>query len=294
MASRRRGNVAIVSIVLVTLLIAAFVGVKFITRAGSSSPSTTSGSSAQQNTFPHGAPPWLLTRLPHYAGQALHWRQTSYLDGPDIQDPSKGKEILGDIWVKLDATGAPDTFIARYTLPDGSFYQEIYESYQANIVILGPAFKTQADHLPSPLATPQPWCVQQVHGSPADLAGDLPAFVSESKLAEKGFRMTTGSPAHSGPLTPPLPDVSLATSLSNTSSVRIWTNDETTARGVDHIRIEVDGSGRVTVNEDKVMSAQGQVVSDIWTAYGSPLVYPAASIPTFVFALPNTSVAACL
>jgi hypothetical protein len=218
-----------------------------------------------------------------FASKVLHWVQNDYSQTPGIPDPANGKIVRGNIWELVDATGTPSEFVGIYTLPDGSFHQEMIKTASGMTVVYGSDYNKL--NIPGRIGTGGNRCNEtpQTLGA-AQLQALLPPFVAMA--VPSGAKV--GSP-HIAPFAP-LPTTPL---LQGISPVQIygadrmltqWTQQVTQPGGFTVQNVfESGSSNRLEAVRSQQLSATGTIVGETWTTYGALQIYPVTSASTAVF-----------
>lgn len=221
------------------------------------------------------SPDWLVR--PSFAGQVLHWTQevSSYtVNGPD---PTNGKEMIGDIWVEVGSDGVPARIYTRYTLPDGTFVQELLQTPSTMTVLFDTSSRTTTV------------CnVANQSTSAKSLLSALPLFAKESLLSAASYVQVGNEIQYPLPATSSLEGVVPRQIYPAGDSIHTWLLDKKFNSGMsDTTAMEVNADGRVLATEIKLFSSTGELIQDNWHTYGQLQIYSVTSVPTTVFALPD-------
>ncbi len=235
-----------------------------------------------------GQPVWAAVP-PSFAGKILHWSQTNYAYIAGGIDPANGQTVVGDIWMKVDANGLPSLFQGRYTLADGTFLQEIFQTPAGATVIFGPQYAKYS----APGSTGGPCTTQQQASNADEMRNLLPLFADVSKLASNGFAQKQASTLPQFPTTPPLAGVPPQDSFSAAAGARQWTHQELKGNQLNSISLITDQRGRVIFEQAQLTNAQGTTTNETRIARGSLLVYDAKAVPSSVFVTPDQVLGGC-
>jgi hypothetical protein len=226
---------------------------------------------------------------PSFASKILHWTQTNYAYIAGGIDPANGQTVVGDIWMKVDANGLPSLFQGRYTLADGTFLQEIFQTPAGATVIFGPQYAKYS----APGSTGSACTTQQQASSADEMRNLLPPFADASKLASNGFAQKQASTLPQLPTTPPLAGVSPQQSFSAAAGAQQWTHQELKGNQLNNLSLITDQRGRVIFEQAQLTNAQGTITNETRIARGSLLVYDTRVVPASVFVTPDQVLGGC-
>jgi hypothetical protein len=233
--------------------------------------------------------PHYLRANPDLFGKVVYQKTQQYMtssigSGFGLAD---GKVIRGETWLAIGNDGAPLRFYGRYTLPDGSIYEERYQTALQNIVVL---FGEGRCHN---------W-----PGSSLGMRDLIPPFVDVRQLEREGFVFLGQAPLtldlsgsdRNRDLS--LPQIEAAYSSGSQGQVERW-------------QIRLDGfspeGGRLTrtnlleIGEDAVLlyssstlvDGEGRVLSEEYFARGPVEAYNASSVPEAVWSFSQQAEELC-
>ena len=157
-------------------------------------------------------PSYLLPVPTLLVGKVLHQMMSQYINFPASPDPANGKVVVGELWIQVGSDGIPTRFHGRYTLSDGTFYQETIQTSDQVLDAYGLGYG------------PGGRCERWV-SSPTKMPGLLPTFVDEQDLPRSGFVLGGTRIASvvlkSAPALPQAPPQLTYTYLSDTA-VQVW------------------------------------------------------------------------
>lgn len=218
-----------------------------------------------------------------FASKVLHWVENDYSQTPGNPDPANGKTVRGDIWELVDATGTVSQFVGIYTLPDGSFHQEVIETANGLTVVYGSDYnKLKA---PGTIDSAGNRC--NAIAQPVDAARRqslLPPFVGMAMPAGAKVGSSHSAPLAPVPTTPMLQGMPPVQTYGAASVLTQWTQQVTQPGGFTvHNVFESDSSNRLEAVRSQQFNAAGTIVSETWTTYGALQIYPVTSASTTVF-----------
>lgn len=212
---------------------------------------------------------------PSFAGKVLHWTQTNYNYTPNGPDPANGKAVNADIWVVVGSDGLPLVDLARFTLSDGTFLQELLLTRQTATSLFSSAYRM-----------PGGCIVDNKVSSTKDLLSALPQFVQESLLPAQNYIKVSKRLSYPQPVTPSLVKVTPVRIYSSGTSVHSWFFSATLSTGMKHsYALDINTDGRLLASEVKLFDAQGALIQDSWTTYGQLQVYNSSDVPGIISAL---------
>lgn len=221
------------------------------------------GLSAQANNAPAD---WASG--PSFAGKVLHWAQTNYNYTPNGPDPANGKAINGDIWVVVGSDGLPTSIHARYTLSDGTFFQEFLQTRQGATFFFSSVYHMHGG-----------CSVDNRVSSTKALLSALPRFVQESLLPAQNYIKVSKRLNYPQPVTASLGKVTPVQIYSSGINVHSWFFSETLTSGMKHsYALDINHDARLLASEVKLFNAQGTLIQDSWTTYGQLQVYNSSDV----------------
>lgn len=275
----------------VMVLVVGAIASAFSARA-SATPSSSSPPSALP--IPSSNPVSLIHTPLELNDKVVHWIQTSYSYDPTSRDPGNGVVITGDIWEQIGPDSLPTAFRAQYRLPDGTLLQEILQTRKEVIVIYGPAY-AQAR---SPLYRGGTCDVARSPSNATDMAMLLPQFADVSALLGSVHRVgAVVSDSSSKPLpATPKSEFGAPTEIYGPDSLisRLTFRQLTNAPGITSAEtIEVGAQARIRFDEIQDVDSSGAVLSTVWDAYGSLIVYEPKVAPESIFSASQALLGGC-
>lgn len=289
LVSWHRGRAILGILIAVMILIAGGItsGTGLLARGGTSTAvfATPTPASTIKNTGAHskssgrspGSGPALWMVIPSaLAGHTVHWTQVSYSYRATSPDPANGQLVTGSVWEQIGADGIPTVFFASYTLSTGVPLQEILQTRNGVMLLLGSAYAGQG-----------PSCTQQSQSvSVAQMRATLPPFADESKLASQGFSKTLlKAPAYGVPTSrDSIIGVTPVQVYSSVGSAYSWVARTSLQGNATEVTIiDADAQGRVETQDSQIISGAGAITSETRTTFGVLQVYASSSVPASVF-----------
>lgn len=233
---------------------------------------------------------------PQTPNAVIHWTEYLFNGTTGIAtDPGANQRISADRWVVTGADGRPVLYHARYTLPDGELYQEIYETPSAFVTIWGKVYQSIYGKHPYSTAPSPQWCITRQDGIPAALANTLPISAQETLLNTHGYHESIGVPREPTPPRQVIAGVVPTHVLLPSSTVQQWTvNIVNQAHTTVQEFVDVGASSHV-VDYGQVSSAKASGIQvEQWFAEGAVEVYASpTNLPAWVFSDPTQNTAVC-
>jgi len=198
-----------------------------------------------------------------------------------------GKVISGDTWLAIESDGTPLRFYGRYTLPDGSMYEERYQTASQNTVVL---FGENSCH--------------EWPSSALGMRNLMPPFVDVKQLKREGF-VFLGQASTSLDLSDvnpnrdlSLPQTEAAYSSGSQGQIERWQIqlDGFSPEGGRLTRtnsLEIGEDGVLLYSSSRLVDSEGRVLSEEYFARGPVEVYNAQSVPESVWAFSRQAEALC-
>lgn len=288
---RRRWSKTLIPLALLLLLAAVGIG---ITRANPSDVPTpeeittqVAGEPANETVVPPGSsPPWLLTDV-SFPGRTIHWTSAGWFRQPGIRDPANGETVYGEFWVEFDDDGAVLHERERFTLADGSFFQESTSADGVNTMVLSPEFGMS----PCPEAN----CfLSRAESSPPPASSLIPRFiVSADTLVSLGFAPVPNESAEFLE-TSPLPGVAPEQVFAAAGPAETWEQRTTSGDETSTIRMGLATNGRLLLRSDaQTTDSAGTIIDERHSVFGTLYVYASENVPSSVFTLVTASEEPC-
>lgn len=285
------GIVAVLAVLSLLVVTGRVPGVGAQTPPANSTPSP-AGTSSTGGPAPISPNRGSASSLPPAVASALqdkvlHMALSEYRFQSGSSAPLNGQSVTGDIWERTDASGTVISFQGRYTLSDGSFYQEVIDKGGQGTIVWGTGYAPGTAPLPTT-------CTSTADGLAGAASGALlPSFVETAALPSKGFRLGPGSAAQPPTTSSPSGATPLRT-YSPAAGTQHWVEQQRNPDGSTSAHeLEVESSGRISATRSVQTDAQGQVTSEFRQAFGTLQVYGLGAVPSSVFDLSAQGQGAC-
>lgn len=145
------------------------------------------------------ATPSISGARPDFTGQVLHWQNYSYSFEPGGPDSANGREIRGEIWVRVGPDNKPLALRGTFAHPDGSFHQDYLYVDGRGIVVYDEPIEIPGEDLQG--SCRQESVLDDKTFSRLVDTGE-PTFVDDSLIKSAGFVRADTEPADFPPLEP--------------------------------------------------------------------------------------------
>lgn len=142
---------------------------------------------------------------PDFAGQVLHWQNYTYSFQPGSPDSANGKEIRGEIWLRVGPDNRPIALRGTFANPDGSFHQDYLYVNGRGIVVYDQPVKIPGEDLGEATCRHESALDDEAFSRLVD-TGE-PTFVDYSLVKAAGFAAADTEPTDLPPLEPAGPGV---------------------------------------------------------------------------------------
>lgn len=213
-----------------------------------------------------------------WSGPAVfHWEQMSYVLQARPADVFEGKQVFGDIWLKLDSNGLPIEYEATYTLRDGTPVQQIYQDRTSMSV------REVHPHGALPNQD-QPTCSVSTSAAPASAMSSLmPLVVQPDVLRQLGYTNANRKSVQLLPLTPL--DSGSPSKVLPAASVETLEKVQELDDGNEHVsQISFESTTLRSLGVDNISrTSNGTVTSELWTASSPIEVFDVEDVPAATF-----------
>lgn len=249
---------------------------------------TGEGETKNAGAFRDDSPRYIQAKLDLF-GKVIHQNTQQYMtssigSGFGLAD---GKLISGDTWLAIESDGTPMRFYGRYVLPDGSIYEERYQTALQNTVAL---FGENACH--------------EWPSSSLGMRNLMPPFVDVKQLEREGF-VFLGQASISLDLSDvnrnrdlSLPQIEATYSSGPQGQIERWQTqlDGFSPEGGRLTRtnsLEIGKDGVLLYSSSRLVDSDGRVLSEEYFGRGPVEVYDPPSVPESVWSFSQQAEELC-